>query len=160
MGKYDDIIDIEWPMPGRPGQMTMVDRAKIFLPFAALKGYEDAIEQRQKITVARYDLSDDMKDELDFRLGILEKEIKDGNNPIITVIYFVETLNESPEGSKRDGICKSGEQEIYEKGEYIKKTGVAVKINYTDMYLQVVDEKILLKNIYSIEGEIFGEYAI
>ena len=90
----------------------------------------------------------------------LEKEIKDGNNPIITVIYFVETLNESPEGSKRDGIGKSGEQEIYEKGEYIKKTGVAVKINYTDMYLQVVDEKILLKNIYSIEGEIFGEYAI
>ena len=47
-----------------------------------------------------------------------------------------------------------------EKGEYVKKTGIAVKINYTDMYLQVVEDKILLKNIYSIEGEIFGEYAI
>ena len=38
MGKYDDIIDIEWPMQGRPGQMTMQDRAKIFLPFAVPAG--------------------------------------------------------------------------------------------------------------------------
>ena len=177
MGKYDDIIDIEWPMQGRPGQMTMQDRAKIFLPFAALKGYEEAIEERQKVTVARCELLEDMKEELDFRLGILEKEINYGNNPIITVIYFVEEnknsklydarTNDNKQLTCRDEDRNHDENGNYdedrnhdEKGEYVKKTGIAVKINYTDMYLQVVEDKILLKNIYSIEGEIFGEYAI
>lgn len=141
MGKYDDIIDYKWPRGSSAGRMTMIDRAKIFLPFAALKGYDEAIEQKQQIKVSRQELSEDMKDELDIRVALLEKEIEAGNNPIITVIYFVEESDN-------------------EQGVYLKKTGVAIKLSYTDMYLRVVDEKIPLKNIYSIEGELFKEYAI
>lgn len=41
---YDDIIDIEYK---GIKQMKLSDRAKIFLPFAALKGFEEAIKQKQ-----------------------------------------------------------------------------------------------------------------
>lgn len=143
MGKYDDIIDIDWPIRTSQGRMTMLDRAKIFLPFAALKGYDEAILRRQQITVPRHELSEDMKDELDFRINILEKAINDGNYPIITVIYFRKEISDDAD-----------------QGIYIKKTGVAVKLNFSQMYLQIVEDKIELKNIYSIEGELFGEYAI
>ncbi len=44
-GKYDDIIDMDRPRNGRHEQMPMLERAKIFSPFAALKGFEDEIEK-------------------------------------------------------------------------------------------------------------------
>ena len=37
MGKYDDIINMDRPKSNRPS-MSRADRAKIFMPFAALKG--------------------------------------------------------------------------------------------------------------------------
>lgn len=48
MGKYDDIIDMEYPFPSKSGRkkMPMDERAKIFLPFSALRGYEEAIEHK------------------------------------------------------------------------------------------------------------------
>ena len=48
MGKYDDIIDMEYPFPSKSGRkkMPMDERAKIFLPFSALRGYEEAIDRK------------------------------------------------------------------------------------------------------------------
>ncbi|MBP1757002.1 MAG: hypothetical protein H6Q59_3400, partial [Firmicutes bacterium] len=44
---YDDILHTEYPLKNRDiikhPKMTIEDRAKIFAPFAALKGYEEAI---------------------------------------------------------------------------------------------------------------------
>ena len=36
MGKYDDIINMKWPVPSKRPRMDMESRAKIFLPFSAL----------------------------------------------------------------------------------------------------------------------------
>lgn len=47
MGKYDDIIHLQRPASAYPS-MPVADRAKIFMPFAALKGYEEAIEEAQE----------------------------------------------------------------------------------------------------------------
>lgn len=48
--RYDDIIDMEYPLGSHDGirhpRMDMGERAKIFSPFAALKGYEEAIEAK------------------------------------------------------------------------------------------------------------------
>ncbi|MDO4166384.1 MAG: hypothetical protein Q4D32_03155 [Eubacteriales bacterium] len=50
--KYDDIIHMTYPLENRDvakhPPMSRADRAKIFSPFAALKGYEEAIEAKQK----------------------------------------------------------------------------------------------------------------
>lgn len=48
MGKYDDIIDVKWMGSRKHPHMPMKDRAKIFGSFAALKGYEEAIEKKRK----------------------------------------------------------------------------------------------------------------
>lgn len=49
--KYEDIINTEWTGAwGRP-KMPLGQRAKIFLPFAALKGYEEALEEKRILSV-------------------------------------------------------------------------------------------------------------
>ena len=46
---YDDIIGLEHPTSKKHPRMARLDRAAQFAPFAALKGYEEVIdENRQK----------------------------------------------------------------------------------------------------------------
>ena len=46
---YDDIIHLEHPTSRKHPRMARLDRAAQFAPCAALKGYEDVIdENRQK----------------------------------------------------------------------------------------------------------------
>ena len=47
MGKYDDMIYMSRPLSTHPS-MPVADRAKIFQPFAALKGHEELIKEQQK----------------------------------------------------------------------------------------------------------------
>lgn len=68
-------------MAGRP-KMSREDRAKQFMPFAALKGYEEALRQKEKIIVPRMELSEEYKEELDRKLRQIRK------NDMVTVIYF------------------------------------------------------------------------
>lgn len=48
--KYADIIEMERPQTEeslrRHPRMTLQNRAKIFAPFAALRGYEEQLEER------------------------------------------------------------------------------------------------------------------
>jgi len=64
------------------GKMSREERAKQFMPFAALKGYENALREKEKIVVPRIELSEDMKEELDIKLK--EVQLKD----IVTIIYY------------------------------------------------------------------------
>ena len=52
--------------------MSLSDRAKIFAPFAALRGYDDAVGAKRAIYTERKLLSDDASEELDRRLAALE----------------------------------------------------------------------------------------
>lgn len=60
----------------------MDNRAKQFVPFAALKGYEEALRAKEKIVVEKIELSEEKKADLDYKLHQIKK------NDIITVIYF------------------------------------------------------------------------
>ena len=44
MSNYDDIINLQHHVSKRHPQMSMWNRAAQFAPFAALTGYEDAIQ--------------------------------------------------------------------------------------------------------------------
>lgn len=63
-------------------RMTREERAKQFMPFAALKGYEIALREKEKIVVPKMELSDDYKEELDYQMHQVEK------NDMVKVIYF------------------------------------------------------------------------
>ena len=45
MGEYDDIINLPRHVSKKYPQMTMWKRAAQFAPFAAVKGYEEAIRE-------------------------------------------------------------------------------------------------------------------
>lgn len=62
----------------------MENRAKQFVPFAALKGYEEALRAKEKIIVPKMELSEEKKEELNRKLHQINK------NDIITVIYFCD----------------------------------------------------------------------
>ena len=51
--EYQDILNYGYPLTSHDNirfpRMSIADRAKIFAPFSALKGYEDEIEKKDEI---------------------------------------------------------------------------------------------------------------
>lgn len=73
--------DVRRNMAGR-AKMSREDRAKQFMPFAALKGYEEALREKEKIVVEKIELSEERKAELDLKLRQVRR------NDMVTVVYF------------------------------------------------------------------------
>ena len=63
-------------------KMPIEDRAKQFMPFAALKGLPDALAAKEKVIVPKIELSEEMAEELDRSMHELAK------GRIATVVYF------------------------------------------------------------------------
>lgn len=63
-------------------KMSREMRAKQFMPFAALKGYEEALREKEKIVVDKKELSAERKDELDNIIHFISKQ------DMVTVIYY------------------------------------------------------------------------
>ena len=55
MGNYNDIIHLPHHVSKRHPQMSMWNRAAQFAPFAALTGYEDAIQESAKENESMYE---------------------------------------------------------------------------------------------------------
>ena len=51
--EYDDIINLPHHKSSKYPHMDLYDRAAQFSPFAALTGFEDAIEETERITIKR-----------------------------------------------------------------------------------------------------------
>ena len=134
-GKYDDIIKLSHHISKKHPQMSMEERAAQFAPFAALVGYEDAVEETARITNKRIELNEEEKNALNIKLQMLKEQIRIQIYPNITIMYFVPDL-------KKDG------------GKYIKISGTVKKI---DEYRQLIilDDKteIFINEIISINGE-------
>ena len=95
----------------------MENRAKQFVPFAALKGYEEALRAKEKIVVEKRDLSEEKAVELDYKLRQLKK------NDIVKVVYF----------NKDEYIQLEGMVSRIDKDARILKI-VNTKIAFDDIY--------------------------
>jgi len=62
--------------------MSREERAKQFMPFAALKGYPDALRKKEKIVVPKIEISEEYAQDLDRKLKQIQKR------DMITVVYF------------------------------------------------------------------------
>ena len=85
--KYGDIMDREWGSPeffAKHPRMALGQRAKIFAPFAALRGHDEAIEgeNMQTLRAPRTVLSEEEQDALSRKLA----QVKTGAG--ITVTWF------------------------------------------------------------------------
>ena len=72
MEKYKDIINLPHHVSSTHPQMSMINRAAQFSPFAALTGYDDAIEETARLTDSRIELTEAEEDEISRKLGKLQ----------------------------------------------------------------------------------------
>lgn len=64
------------------GKMDPENRAKQFLPFAALKGLPEALAKKEKIVIEKMELSPEALEELDYKFQKVTK------GKIVTVIHY------------------------------------------------------------------------
>lgn len=70
-------------MANKPNvKMPIEERAKQFMPFAALKGLPDALALKEKITIDKIELSEEMAEMLDQEMHKIAK------GKIATAVYF------------------------------------------------------------------------
>lgn len=139
MGKYDDIIGLSRPKSMRPA-MPVADRAKIFMPFAALRGYGEAIGEQQRLFAERVELSDEEQEKLDMSLQRIAILLANGVQPEVSVKYFV----------KNEEISKKEEQEL---GVYKICSGKITKLYAMHDKIRIQDMELWLHDITEITGE-------
>ena len=136
-GFYDDMISLPHHTSKKHPRMSLQDRAAQFSPFAALTGYEDAIEETGRLTDPRMVLEEFDTAVLDRKYRHLSELVS--QHPNITVTRFVQDER------------KSG-------GVYISTTGTLKKI---DTYLQSViltdGTQISFSDIVSIESDVLED---
>ena len=91
--KYTDLLPLSRPEPIKP-RMSISNRAKIFSPFAALRGYEDEIasEGKDHLKGKQIELSEELKELLGNKIGQLRK------NQLVKVKYFTDGYYEDLPG--------------------------------------------------------------
>lgn len=87
MKKYDHILTLPHHVSHKHPPMTRINRAAQFSPFAALNGYEAAVEETARITDAKIELTEDSRAELDRKQQRLLALID--QHPTVTVTYFL-----------------------------------------------------------------------
>ena len=134
---YEDIINLPHHISKTRPQMSMIDRAAQFSPFAALTGYDAAIQETGRLTDEKIDLGEEAKTVLDRKQHYLSDIIS--VQPEITVTYFLPDER------------KSG-------GSYLSVTGKLKRIDeYERMMILTDGKKIPLDDIMNIESALFRE---
>ena len=113
--KYADILHRSRPEPpAKHPRMSITNRAKIFSPFASLRGFDDEIsnEGATKLLVKKIELSDEEKNNLSDKLLQVKKGMK------VVVQYFVRTTENT--------------------GKYMSLTGTVVMIDPVYRELKVM----------------------
>ncbi len=131
--KYKNIIDMAHHVsPTRP-RMSRLDRAAQFAPFAALVGYEDAIDETARLTDQKLILEQEQIDRIDEKIQYIREHPK--NELTVTVVYFV------PDQRKNGGA-------------YRRVAGKIKQIDTIDKSIVMQNgKKIPMCDIYQIEIE-------
>lgn len=137
---YDDIINLPYPRNDwntliKHPRMSIENRAKIFAPFAALRGHSHAIEEtaERRLTIRQDELMEDSRLELDEVLGTLAERLQQGEHPVVKVSYFVQ-----------DRVLAEG------VGTYEELEGTVAKLDAITQTIQIVDKIIPLANVKTL----------
>ena len=90
---YADIMHLTRPVSTRHIPMSMHDRAAQFSPFAALTGYDAAIEETARLTDRRAELAESSKEVLDKKIRAIQNAID--TIPEVTVTFFEPDLRKA-----------------------------------------------------------------
>ena len=132
---YEDILNLPHHVSKTRPQMSMLDRAAQFSPFAALTGYDDAIKETGRLTDEKIEMDEDRKAALDMKQAYLIEMIDE--QPEISITYFLPDAQ------------KSG-------GAYVTVTGNLKRFDEYERLLILTDgKKIPMDDIADIESDLF-----
>lgn len=90
--KYADIINLDRPFSLRK-KMSIEDRAGQFMPFSALTGYEEIIDESSRIVDSKIELDENQKTLINIKLQSIFKDKY--NLPEVEVLYFLKDLRKN-----------------------------------------------------------------
>ena len=132
---YDDIINLPHHVSKTRPQMSMLDRAAQFSPFAALTGYDAAIKETGRLTDEKIEMDEASLNMLNMKFQLLVEALGDEHE--VSFTYF------KPDETKAGGA-------------YVTATGIVKKVDDYERLITMVDgAKIPMDDVYSIESEIF-----
>lgn len=85
---YEDMLLLPHHTSPTRSRMTLADRAVQFSPFAALAGYEEAIDETARLTDVKVELDDNEKFILDLKQQFLSRCASE--HPELTVTFFCQ----------------------------------------------------------------------
>lgn len=127
---YRDILNQSRPKPCRP-PMPMEERAKIFAPFAALRGFDEAIKRKQKSSDLKIELTEDEKEQMDRIFQQLKESLKNKENRMITAVYY--------ELDEESGL-----------GHYTKRTGILTGISRQGQSIRIAEDEIPMDQVIKL----------
>ena len=89
----------------RRAKMDVSNRAKQFAPFAALKGFEEAIKAKETVYISKVDLTKECEEEINEKLCILK------NSDMVSITFYTINAYQQITGMV---------SEINAKAQYIK----------------------------------------
>ncbi|MCD7755784.1 MAG: YolD-like family protein [Firmicutes bacterium] len=132
---YDDILHLPHHVSKTRPQMSMRDRAAQFSPFAALTGFDAAIDETARLTDDPIALEEEAMAALDRKQQYLLDKIHE--QPEVTVTYFV------PDARKAGGA-------------YVTVTGRVRRIDTHNRILTMTDGKAIpMDAIAALSGDLF-----
>ena len=133
MNEYDDIINLPHHVSKVHPQMSMMNRAAQFAPFAALTGHAAAIEETARLTDEQTELADEDSEALNQKMAYLRETINE--HPTISITYF------EPDRKKAGGAYKTIEGQLQNIDDYsqsiVLKSGDVISLSsILDIHIQ------------------------
>ena len=110
---YDDIINLPHHVSKNRPHMSNYDRAAQFSPFAALKGYDDEIEETARLTDERFHLEEERVRDINETLLLVKDAVR--QHPLVKIVYFVA------DSKKAGGAYLTSEARVKKLSEYERK---------------------------------------
>ena len=126
-------------------KMDYAKRAKIFAPFAALKGFEEEVGSKEVRYEEKREVDEDERYELNEQLNQLYERTFNGHdakqNPVKAVIEYYAR-------------CEDENSEFYrKKGRYLTVEGIVEKVDPEQQVIRISGRRIAFSNLYRIETD-------
>ena len=125
---YDDIINLPHHVSKNRKRMSNYDRAAQFSPFAALKGYDDEIDEAARFTEAKSFVEGELVNDLNEKLLLLKETVR--QHPLVKIVYFVK------DERKAGGAYVTAEAHLKKLSEYDRNLTLdnGLTVSFDDIY--------------------------
>lgn len=125
---YDDIINLPHHVSKNRKRMSNYDRAAQFSPFAALKGYDDEIEEAARLTEEKWDVDGERVTDINEKLLLLKDTVQ--LHPLVKIVYFVA------DGKKTGGAYATAQARLKKISQYDRVLHLDnnLTVNFDDLH--------------------------